>query len=119
MTTPGAAVNIQIEQYGRAYRVKIDGPLDTAGSAAIENEFSTHCKSKPNVIVDLSKVPYIASIGIRLLVAGAKAQAKIGGKMVLMKPDELLQRILKTTGIEQLMPVVATLQEADDAFSAS
>jgi len=112
-------MSIQIQQHGSVYRIELEGPLDTAGTAAINAEFTAHCNSKPNVIVDLGKVSYIASIGIRLLVTGAKAQSKIGGKMVLMRPDELARRILKTTGIDELMPVYENLQDATAAFSAA
>ena len=111
-------MSIQIQQHGSVYKIELEGPLDTAGTAAVNAEFSAHCSSKLNVIVDLGKVSYIASIGIRLLVAGAKAQSKIGGKMVLMRPDDLARRILKTTGIDELMPVYDNLQDAAAAFSA-
>ncbi|MDH4189812.1 MAG: STAS domain-containing protein [Betaproteobacteria bacterium] len=111
-------MNIDIQQHGNVYKIDLDGRLDTAGAGAIDAAFSAHCASKPNVIVDLGKVPFIASIGIRLLVAGAQAQSKIGGKMVLMKPDEMARRILKTTGIERLMPIHETLQDAIAAFPA-
>jgi stage II sporulation protein AA (anti-sigma F factor antagonist) len=110
-------MKIGFEQHGEISKVALEGRLDAAGTAAIEAQFSAHCASKPNVIVDLSKVPFLASIGIRLLVAGAQAQAKIGGKMILMKPDEVARRILKTTGIDKLMPVYENERDAAAAFA--
>ena len=93
-------------------RIVLDGRLDVAGTQAAEAEFNAAVAAGPNVIVDLGKVPFIASLGIRLLVAGAQTRSKIGGKMVLMSPDELSRRILKTTGIDQLVPVCNGLDEA-------
>lgn len=93
-------------------RIVLDGRLDVAGAQAAEAEFNAAVAASPNVIVDLSKVPFIASLGIRLLVAGAQTRTKLGGKMVLMSPDELSRRILKTTGIDQLVPVCNGLDEA-------
>ncbi len=93
-------------------RIVLDGRLDVAGAQAAEAEFKAALASSLNVIVDLSKVPFIASLGIRLLVAGAQERSKAGGQMVLMGPDELTKRILKTTGIDQLVPVCDTLDEA-------
>ena len=93
-------------------RIVLEGRLDVAGTQAAEAEFNTAVGAGPNVIVDLAKVPFIASLGLRMLVAGAQTRSKLGGKMVLMGPDELSRRILKTTGIDQLIPVCNSLDEA-------
>lgn len=97
-------------------RLVLDGRMDLAGIQAIETEFNAAVEAGPNVIVDLGKVPFLASVGVRLLVAGAKTQAQLGGKMVLMDPDDLTRRILKTTGLNQIMPVHDGLDAALAAF---
>ena len=97
-------------------RIILDGRLDAAGAQAAEADFNAAVAAGPNVIVDLGKVPFIASVGVRLLVTGTQTQAKLGGKMVLMNPDEVTQRILKTTGLNQLMPVCKGLEEALASF---
>ncbi|MGK2951499.1 MAG: STAS domain-containing protein [Thiobacillus sp.] len=93
-------------------RIILDGRLDVAGTQAAEAEFNAAVAAGPNVIVDLGQVPFVASLGIRLLVAGAQTRTKLGGKMVLMGPDEMTMKILKTTGIDQLVPVCSGLDEA-------
>lgn len=85
--------------------ITLEGRLDPAGVKAAEADFDAAVAAGPKTVVDLGKVPFIASVGVRLLVNGAQAQAKKGGKMVLMNPDEVTRRILKTTGIDQLIPV--------------
>ena len=97
-------------------RIVLDGRMDTAGIQAIEAQFNAAMEAGPNVIVDLGKVPFLASIGVRLLVSGAKTQSQLGGKMVLLNPDDLTRRILKTTGINQLMPVHDGLDAALAVF---
>jgi anti-anti-sigma factor len=97
-------------------RIVLDGRLDVAGAQAAEAEFNAAVAASQNVIVDLGKVPFIASLGIRLLVAGAQASTKQGGKMVLMRPDDLSRRILKTTGIDQLIPICNGLDDALASF---
>ena len=97
-------------------RIALDGRLDVAGVQAAESEFNVAVAASPNIIVDLSKVPFIASLGIRMLVAGAQTQDKLGGKMVLVAPDEMTRRILKTTGLDQMVTVCNGLTEALAAF---
>jgi anti-sigma B factor antagonist len=93
-------------------RIVLDGRLDIAGTQAAEAQFNAVVAVGPNVIVDLGKVSFISSLGIRLLVAGAQTRSKLGGKMVLMNPDDTTRKILKTTGIDQIVPIFGNLDEA-------
>lgn len=97
--------------------ITLDGRLDAAGVQAGEAEFSASVTAAPNVIVDLAKVPFIASIGVRMIVAGAQAQGKMGGKMVMVHPDDATRRILKTTGIDKVIPVFDNMEGALGAFA--
>jgi anti-sigma B factor antagonist len=92
--------------------VVLDGRMDVAGTQEVEAAFNAVVAGSPNVVVDLGKVSYICSLGMRMLVAGAKSQSRIGGKMVLANPDELTRKILKTTGIDHLIPIFNDLDEA-------
>jgi len=105
-------MKVSVDQSKSIRRIALEGRLDAAGVQIAETEFNATVGSGPNVIVDLSKVPFIASLGIRMLVSGSQAQARIGGKLVLVGPDEMTMRILKTTGIDQLVPVRSSLEEA-------
>lgn len=113
---PTDAVRHQRDKVQDVRCIVIDGRLDAAGAQAAEAEFNAAVAAAPNVIVDLGKVPFIASVGIRLLVNAAQTQAKLGGKMVLMNADEVTRKILKTTGIDQLVPVCTGFDEAFAAF---
>jgi anti-anti-sigma factor len=67
-------------------KVSLSGRLDVEGALKIDNEFTEIATQNKNVLVDLSDVPFIASLGIRTLVVGAKAAANNGGKMVSFEP---------------------------------
>lgn len=107
---------VSVDQVGPIRRVTLEGRLDVAGVEAVEAEFNAAATAEPNVIVDLSGVPFLASLGVRMLVAASQDQEKLGGKLVLMGPDELTRRVLWTTGINQLIPVTDTTDEAVALF---
>lgn len=110
-------MEVSVDQAGgNVHRIVLDGRLDVAGTQAAETTFNAAVEKHTNIIVDLSKVPFIASLGLRLLVAGAQAQSKRGGKVVLVSPDDVTRKILKTTGIDQLIPVFNGLDEALASF---
>ena len=80
--------------------LKLNGALDMNGTYAIEVDFVRHCAGeRVRVLVDLSKVNYISSIGIPMLVNSAKSVIKHGGKMVLLNPQESVEYILELAGV--------------------
>ena len=101
-------------------RISISGRLDIAGTDEIATRFAALAASaKRRVIVDLSAVSFLASIGIRSLIANAKALQQRGGKMVLFVGDNAtVTMTLETTGIDTLIPMFADAAEAEKAAIA-
>ena len=93
--------------------IKLQGTLDIHGVARVEVEFVRRCAGENVcVLVDLSKVNYISSIGIPLLINSAKAVARNGGKMVLLSPQNNVETILELTGIPLIIPIQHDLDAA-------
>ncbi len=89
-------------------RIHLTGRLDTAGVGAIETRFSAVASGRAGgTIVDLSGVPFLASMGIRMLVSCAKSAAARGGRMALFAPQPLVAQSLRDTGIDQIVPIAA------------
>lgn len=95
--------------------IKLSGALDIHGVSDVEMDFVRICTGDNIcVLVDLSKVNYISSIGIPLLVNSAKSLARQGGKMVLLNPKKPVENVLEVTGIPLIIPIY---QNADTAVS--
>jgi len=100
--------------------IKLSGKLDITGTGDIETKFAGYCAGdKVRVIVDLSQVDYLASIGIRLLVLTAKSILSRGGKMVLLSPIDEVQSVLEITGIPAIIPSYSQLESAEAVLLAS
>ncbi len=109
-------MTVSVDEVRGIRRVSLSGRLDADGLASVEDDFHAAATAEPNVIVDLTAVDFLASMGIRMLVAASQDQAELGGKLVLAGPDAMTMRILKTTGIDQLVPVHPTSDDAAAAF---
>jgi anti-anti-sigma factor len=97
-------------------QIKLTGRLDIAGSREIEMKFTAlTATKKAAVVVNLSGVDFIASIGIRTLLSGARGQAGRGGKMVLLKPQPAVRGVLETAGIHSLIPTFDDDAAAEEA----
>ena len=86
--------------------VALVGRLDVRGVNAVQYEFLQQTSLIPrSTLVDLSKVSYIASLGIGMLVSAAKALERRGGKMVLIGPSDLVRETLETSSLHSLIPI--------------
>ena len=109
-------MTVSVDEVRGIRRVSLSGRLDADGLRSVEDDFHAAATAEPNVIVDLSDVDFLASMGIRMLVSASQDQEQLGGRLVLAGPDELTMRILKATGIDQLVPVHATSDDAASTF---
>lgn len=100
--------------------IKFCGKLDIVGAGQIETRFTGYCAGeKARVVVDLSQVDFLASIGIRLFMLTAKSMASRDGKMVLLNPVPDVQRVLEITGIPSIIPMYSNLESAETVLLAS
>lgn len=90
----------------------LTGRLDIAGAAEIEVPFSAMTHDISVAVVDLSGVSFLASIGIRLLLSNAKALSRRDGHMILFGCDPQVEKVLRSTGVDQLIAIVSTKEDA-------
>jgi anti-sigma B factor antagonist len=81
-------------------------------------QFNAIAGSDRGVLVDLAGVSFLASIGIRTLLLGAKAVQRRGGALVLLNPIDEVERALEVTGVIDLMPIYRDAGEALAAVTA-
>ena len=94
--------------------IKLSGKFDIVGTGEIEAKFAGYCSGdNARVVVDLSDVSFMASIGIRLLMLTAKSVNKRGGKMVILNPIPDVQHVLEVTGIPALIPIYSSFESAE------
>jgi anti-sigma B factor antagonist len=109
--------DIKILDNGIKY-VKLVGRLDRVGTNAIDNTFTFQvATTKAPVIIDLSEVEFLASIGIRLLLSNARALENRTGKLVLLQPTAAVKDVLSVAGVDQLLEVYDDLEAAQLALS--
>lgn len=94
------------------------GRWDIKGAAEIDLRLSAITATSGAIIIDLAEVTYLASMGIRSIVMGAKSATIRGGRLVLLSPLPMVEEVLKIAGIDQLVPIYHDLDEATVAVSS-
>lgn len=108
------------EADGHVTRIILAGRMDLEGTQAIDQNFAFATSTQPRrIAVDMSRVTFLASIGIRALLIAARAQAGRGGRLVLCNPDPMVRKVIVTAGIDQVIPVFDDFAGACNALRAA
>ena len=93
--------------------IHLSGKLDIPGTREVESEFAVlTATEKKAVIVDLDQVDLITSLGLALLIANAKTLQALGHPMVLLSPKPNVDRVIRMSGLGQLLPIEYDLKAA-------
>ena len=112
-------MQVAIDDTGSIATVKLSGKLDISGAGAVEMPLATLSGAKSGLVIDLSEVTFIASIGIRHLVAANRALARRGGRLVLLNPSDMVTDVLTTAGVTDILRIVRSEAEARAAAAPS
>ena len=94
-------------------RVALIGMLDMVAVGQVETKFLAATVARgQDVIVDLSGMTFIASLGMGMLISCAKSLHRHGAKMVLLRPTGIVEEALKAVGIDQVIPIAHSLEDA-------
>ncbi len=103
---------------GGVTKVVLRGRMDIAGANLIDLGFNAIAGSRRALLVDMSGVTFLASLGIRVLVIGAKTVSMKGGKMALLSPITDVTTVLTTLRIDSMIPIYHDNEAAVAAVSA-
>ena len=106
----GEAVMTTRRQADGAIVVDVRGTLDAATVDALRTALlSTLTAQRPAVmIVDLTFVTFMDSMGVGALVTGYNAAREIGTRFVLRNPSEFVHRQLRVTGLAEMFGLPAS-----------
>ena len=86
--------------------VAIDGRLDTVTSAELKNQLEEAGLEGMDLELDFSRVEYISSAGLRLLVALQKQAMAGGTKLTVKNINRVVQEVFKVSGLNKAITVL-------------
>lgn len=107
-------MDMQVSEIGgKVTCIRLTGRLDAPGADSIDTRFTAAVVTQArNAVIDLSGVGFVASMGIRLLIASARGLSLKGANMVLFGAQDLVYTALDQAALDQIIPIVATESEA-------
>jgi anti-anti-sigma factor len=113
-------MDMQVSELGgNVTCVRLTGRLDAPGADSIDTRFTVAVVAQGrDAVIDLSGVSFVASMGIRLLIASARGLRQKGATLVLFGAQDLVYTALDQAALDQIIPIVATEQQAIERLTA-
>ena len=81
------------------------GRIDTATSPQFETDVKSSLEGIMSLVLDFTKVDYISSSGLRVLLSLHKIMDSKGGKLTVSKPTEMVCEVFEVTGFSDMLNI--------------
>jgi anti-sigma B factor antagonist len=98
-------MNIEKIQDRDKLAIRLDGRLDTVTAPQLEESLSDCIDNSKEVVFDLSKLEYISSAGLRILLSAQKKMNDHGTMLVKNTQDSVME-IFEVTGFVDILNIV-------------
>ena len=98
-------MNFEKTNGGNTLTVELIGEVDSMNTPELEEKLLKEIEGVTELIFDLSKLEYISSAGLRVLLTMQKTM-KSQGSMVIKNTNEEVMEIFKVTGFVRLLNLV-------------
>ena len=97
-------MTITKKQNGSALEIALEGRLDTMTSPELEAELKNSLGGAETLVMDFSKLEYISSAGLRVLLSAHKIMSGKGG-MKVTQVNEIVQEVFEVTGFADILNI--------------
>ena len=90
---------------GSTLVLALEGRLDTTTAPQLENELKVSLYDTKALTLDMEKLEYLSSAGLRVLLAAQKQMQKQGGEMVIINVSEIIMEVFEVTGFVDIITI--------------
>jgi len=98
-------MTIAFEKNGTTLTVKPEGRMDTATSPELNQRMQPELQGMNAVIMDLEKVDYVSSGGLRLLLELEQRMEECGGSLKIIHVNSYIIEVLDMTGFIDILHI--------------
>ena len=97
-------MKIKKTQNGTHLEIALEGRLDTTTSPELEKELNASLNGAESLTLDFSKLEYISSAGLRVLLSAQKETSRKGG-MKVTRANEIVMEVFEVTGFSDILTI--------------
>ncbi|MCG8423281.1 MAG: STAS domain-containing protein [Proteobacteria bacterium] len=111
-------VEIEIQSVDGVTIVVLTGELDTNKSRAVQANVLPLVAARGKMIIDLSRVSYMSSAGLRFLLSLYRHTSNQDGVLILVGLADEIRETMEVTGFLDFFTACATMQDAMEKVGA-
>lgn len=98
----------------------LSGDVDIANAGQLVDAViaETQTDPAPGVVLDFTRVPFMDSTGLRAILEIAQRLEQDAGGVVLLNPVNSVRKLISLAGLDERIPVVGSLEQADVVLAA-
>ena len=97
-------MTIEIKRNAEATVIELAGRLDTTTAPALDKTMNEDVADAKNIVLNLKKLEYISSAGLRVLLSAQKKMQKVGS-MKLTNVCEEVMEVFEMTGFADILTI--------------
>ena len=90
---------------GSTLVLALEGRLDTTTAPQLENELKVSLYDTKALTLDMEKLEYLSSAGLRVLLAAQKQMQKQKVEMVVVNVNEIIMEVFEITGFVDIITI--------------
>ena len=94
------ALGVQTEEGPEAVTIALTGELDLSNVLHAEEELRKAEARRPALVLDLRKLRFIDSTGLRVIVSAHQRAKKEGRRLKIVRGGDAVQRLFRLSGME-------------------
>lgn len=106
-------LEVTTRQVGDVTVVRVSGEVDVYTAPGLDEVLSSEVESgHMRLILDLTRVDFLDSTGLGVLVKALKRTREGGGGLAVVAVHERITKVFRITGLDAVMPLASTVDEA-------
>lgn len=87
-------------------QLAIEGNVDTNTAPQLQDKILQAFQKSKNVVLDMTKCPYMSSAGLRALLIGHKTASSKGGSLKICNVADSVKQVFEVTGFAKILNIV-------------
>jgi anti-sigma B factor antagonist len=97
-------MTIEIKRNAQETVIELAGRLDTTTAPALDKTINDDILDTKNLVLDIKKLEYISSAGLRVILSAQKKMQKIGSMKVINVCEEVME-VFEMTGFADILVI--------------
>jgi anti-sigma B factor antagonist len=107
-------LEVETEERDGILRVALRGELDLSTVGKVQDELSkAESADAPTVVLDMSKLTFLDSTGLRAVVTADDRLRRKGSRLVIVRGPESVHRVFTITRLEERLEIVDDASQAE------